>query len=320
MPNSSLKFANLKVGLTVFAGLVALFIFLFLVGSEENFFTSTYHLKIFVTDVEGLADGSIVTLGGLKIGYVDGFKYAQKENINGVTISLNIPEKYREKISANSTAMINSTNILGDKVVDISMGNPGDMPLGDGDFLEVRRSLSLSDAVSELEPALKNFDDVMANLRTVTDSMTRTNGGAGRVLLGTRTVDRLEGLVTNLEVLSGAIAHRKGTLGKLVFDSTLYNNLNELSVNLNTAADSISKGKGTIGKLLMSDSLYNSVNLLALRLDDLVAKTSSDSSVVGGFFNDRNLYTSLNSLIKDINVLVKDMKEHPERYVHWSIF
>ena len=88
MGNEKLKYANLKVGLTVFVGIVIFLTFIFLVGTEINIFNKTLRLKIFLSSVEGFSTGSMVALGGLKIGSVDEIKFAQKDGINGVDVHL----------------------------------------------------------------------------------------------------------------------------------------------------------------------------------------------------------------------------------------
>lgn len=52
MGNEKLKYANLKVGMTVFVGIVIFLTFIFLVGTEINVFNKTIRLKIFLSSVE----------------------------------------------------------------------------------------------------------------------------------------------------------------------------------------------------------------------------------------------------------------------------
>ena len=125
MNNKELKIRNLKVGITVFIGMIILFIFLFLVGSERNTFTSTYRLNIFLSNIQGLTSGSLVSLGGMKIGSVDSFEFSKRENVNGIVATLKIPEKYKNMITIKSYAILKTISLLGDMTVYISMGQIG---------------------------------------------------------------------------------------------------------------------------------------------------------------------------------------------------
>ena len=81
MERVNLKFSNLKVGLTVLTGMSVLFFYIIFIGTELNLFTSTYQLKVFMQSAEGLQSGSMVSLGGLKIGHVTDVVFSQKESL-----------------------------------------------------------------------------------------------------------------------------------------------------------------------------------------------------------------------------------------------
>ena len=95
--DKSFKISNLKVGLTVFVGLVIFFILIFLVGVQGDYFRSNYKLKIFLQNVEGLNGGAMVTLGGLKVGTVDKMDFGRRDDQNGIDVTLKILSEYKDK-------------------------------------------------------------------------------------------------------------------------------------------------------------------------------------------------------------------------------
>ncbi len=321
MNNKKLTVRNLKVGITVFLGLVVLFIFLFMVGSENNAFTSTYRLNIFLSNIQGLNKGSLVSLGGMKVGSVESFEFSRRNNVNGVIAGIKIPEKYKPIITVKSYAMLKTIGLLGDMTVDISMGQKGQKPLEDNDFLRVKPTLSFESFADKMNPLLDDIASTMKNLNAITEKITNGEGSLGRLLNNTTALNNLESVLGNLASITDAIVNKKGSIGKLAYDETLYDNLSSLSYNLSGITDSLKDGKGTLGKLLSSDILYNKVNSLSDRFDNLLSKTeNSDSTMVGGLFNDSKMYRQFNSLIFDLNALIKDLKEHPENYVQFSVF
>lgn len=320
MSKNLLKLSNLKVGLTVFIGLVILFIFLFIVGSENNFLTSKYQLKIFVSNVQGLNSGSMVSLGGIKIGSVKDIAFARKDGENGVNVTLDILTKYQPQITKNSTAQVKTIGLLGDQFVDISIGQTGEEPLREGEYITVKPTLTFDKFADKIDPVVDDFSGVMKNLRVISDSIAHGKGMVGRMINSPATGRNLEELIANINSVTGAINQKKGTLGKLAYDSSLYNNLTELTGNINSISDSVKSGKGTLGKLLVSDSLYNNINTLTLKLNNLLSKTESDSTMIGGLFNDTKFYNQFNSVLKELNFLIKDLREHPENYVQFSVF
>ena len=321
MDNKKLTLRNLKVGLTVFLGLVVLFIFLFLVGSENNAFSSTYRLNIFLKNIQGLTKGSMVSLGGMKIGSVNGFEFKKVNDVNGVIVSLKIPEKYKPMISVKSFAMLKTVGLLGDETIDISIGQKNETSLKENAFITLKPTLSFASFADKMTPVLDDFASTMKNLSSITNKIAKGEGSLGGLLKNPTALNNLESVLNNLSSITKAIVNKKGSIGKLTYDTSLYDNLSILSSNLGSITDSLKNGKGSLGKLLSSDKLYNKVSSLSDRFDKLLSKTeNSDSTMVGGLLNDSKMYRQFNSLIHDLNALIKDLKEHPENYVQFSVF
>ena len=53
------KTLNLKVGLFVITSVVIFFIFVFILGGEQNFLKKTYRIQTSFTNVAGLAEGAM---------------------------------------------------------------------------------------------------------------------------------------------------------------------------------------------------------------------------------------------------------------------
>ena len=51
-----------------------------------------------------------------------------------------------------------------------------------------------------------------------------------------------------------------------------------------------------------------------------MSKAANDSSNVSKLIGDPGFYTRLSTLMRDLNLFLIDIKEHPERYVHFSVF
>jgi len=321
MKNKKLALRNLKVGMTVFLGLVVLFIFLFMVGTENNVFTSTYRLNIFLSNIQGLNNGSLVSLGGMKIGNVESFEFSRRNNVNGVIAGLRIPEKYKQMITVKSYAMLKTKGLLGDETVDISIGQRNETPLEENDFITLKPTLSFASFADKMTPVIDDFANTMKNLNSITDKLSNGKGSLGRLLENPTALKNLEGVLNNLNSITKAIVNKEGSIGKLTYEDSLYKNISNLSFNLSSITDSLKNGKGSLGKLLSSDKLYNKVSSLSDRFDNLLSKTeNSDTTMIGGLFNDSKMYRQFNSLIYDLNALIKDLKEHPENYVQFSVF
>jgi len=316
----SYKFSNLKVGLTVFAGLVIFFVFIFLVGVEGNYFTSTYKLKIFIDNVEGLNNGAQVTLGGLKVGSVEKMEFAKYDGKFGIDVTLKILDEFKDRITVQTKATVSSFGLLGDKFINLSLGQPGEKPLEDEEHIPVVPTLTLDILSEKVQPAIDDFSKLMVNLREITDTIANGHSSIGRLIKNPSAARDLENVLKNLSNFTSALSGEKGTLGKLVSDQTLYNELKLLSHNLTSLSDSVKQGKGTLGKLLTDESLYNDVKSLTERMNKITGQVEGDSTIAGALINNKKLFNDVNSIVTDLNKLISDLKENPQKYLNISVF
>jgi len=317
------KLSKLKVGFTVLIGIAIFIFFIFIVGTESNSFTKTYTLNLFVTDLEGLADGSMVTLGGMKIGQVKKLEFSQMNGINGVIISISMSKKYQMMITEKSNAMIKGFGILGDKYVDITMGMPAEKELSDGQFINVAPSFSIERSVKNLEDkvtgTLNNVDSVFSEFKTITSKINSGEGTVGKLISSSSLYDNLNSLSGKFNKITDAVIEKRGTLGKSIYDDELYNNLQFTTANVKTITEDLKSGKGTIGKLLTSDSVYNNMKSISEKLDTIMTNVNGNSTV-GKLLNDDEIYKKLIITIKEFNDLLSDIKKNPGKYIKLSIF
>ena len=150
MDQKNLKWSGLKVGIVV---LIGIFIFVFIisiVGTEQNIFTSTYPVKVFLPNIQGLVNGAMVTLGGLKVGYVRDLRFTTLDGRNGVEITMDIMKKYSPSITVSSKGQIKTIGLLGDKFIDIAIGTEGEQPLAENAFLPMTEAFDLEMMAKEL--------------------------------------------------------------------------------------------------------------------------------------------------------------------------
>ena len=320
MNPQKLRWSNLKVGIVVLIGLIVFVFIVSIVGTEQNVFATTYRLKVFVPNVHSLVTGAMVTLGGLKIGYVGDMKFMTKDGQNGVEIAMDVLKKYQSSITTSSIAQIKTIGLLGDKYIDITIGTQGEQALAANTFIPILESFDIETAGPQFKSALADFTELMASAKRIAASMEKGEGSIGKLIKQPTIANEMERFLRSLNGVVSAVEKREGTLGKFVYDGTLSKNISDVSSNLKTVTDQIRQGKGTMGKLIMDDKLYASLSSFSSRADSLLQKTSDGSSTVSKLFNDGEFYDKMIALIRDLNLLLADLKEHPERYVHVSMF
>jgi phospholipid/cholesterol/gamma-HCH transport system substrate-binding protein len=79
---------------------------------------------------------------------------------------------------------------------------------------------------------------------------------------------------------------------------------------------------------MISDSLakadiqgtFSHINETLIELETVLAKINNGEGSVGMLLNDDSLYVELDRSAKELNLLLKDIRENPKRYVKFSLF
>ena len=100
----------------------------------------------------------------------------------------------------------------------------------------------------------------------------------------------------------------------------LAQDLSDVAGNLKEVTGRLREGKGTAGRLLMDETLYNSLASFSARADSLLGRAGADSSNVSKLISDPEFYSRVSKLLQDLDLLLVDLKEHPDRYVKVSVF
>lgn len=183
-----------RLGLFIVAALAVLVAGVFLIGSRESLFESSYRVKADFQNVAGLADGADVRVGGLHEGTVKHIQLPNRPD-GKVVVTMDLDKATRDVINKGSVASIKSDGLVGDKYVEISFGSEGAPRLKDGETIASQPPLDISNLVKKA------------------DQLLDTAQGA---------VKDLGGTASNLEAISDKINQGKGTVGELINNKTIY--------------------------------------------------------------------------------------------------
>jgi phospholipid/cholesterol/gamma-HCH transport system substrate-binding protein len=303
-PHKHLRWAELRVGLLVLVGAGLLIFILAIVGSNIKLFTPEYRLMLFVPNIEGLVNGSMVTLAGRKIGYVNDMRFVQVEGQNGVQVELKLDKSFQDRITDHSQAIIRTIGLLGDKYVDISLGSPGERVLKEGEYLKMISSVDFEMFTSKLNTSFDDFAATLASMRHITKRLDEEDLGK---------------FVRSMNNVVNALTAQRGSAGKLIYDPALYRQFSSVAENLDTVTTLLKRGHGTLGKMIVDSTLYRTLASFSSRSDSLVSNLMHSGSA-GRVFNDDQLYSDLMNLIKELNALVTDIRTNPDRYVQVKLF
>lgn len=266
-------------------------------AGSDNYYT-TYE------NIGGLKKSSPVTISGFRVGSVIDIYFnndpAKKGNL---VVEFTVEEDIT--FSKNSIVKIYSGSIMGGKSLAIIPANDKELAVS-GDFLkgEVEPDMftKLDPLQTKVEGVIGNIDDVAMNV----------NG-----LMNEAVVSDLQSSIHNVNQIMETLKNTSKTIDAIVSKNnsnleTTLKNVEITSNNLRTLSDSLAKVK-----IL---AISKKINSTIANLDEVTSGIKSGKGTLGKLTKDAKLYDNLEAASKELEELLRDMKEHPKRFVHFSLF
>jgi phospholipid/cholesterol/gamma-HCH transport system substrate-binding protein len=308
---------EVKTGMIVVVGIVLLVWGLnFLKG--KDFFTSDKVLFAVYEQVEGLSPSNPVMLNGMKIGQIRDMNLLG-DTSGQIIVSMHVTDKV--KIPKNSTAEIFSVDILGSKGIRIVLGNePGEIE--DGDTLSSGLQKSLSEEVNaqvaplkaKAESLLSSMDSVLLVIREVFNDRTKNNLK--------RSFESISHSLTSIEHITGnldTVLAGEGRLKK-IFENleSISSNLKDNNEKITTIINNFSAISDTIARSNFSQTLENTRKTLE-QTAGVMEKVNKGEGTLGQLVHNDSLYNNLNLTAQDLDLLLKDLRENPGKFVKVSL-
>ncbi len=289
---------EVKIALVAIAGVVVLFFGMnFLKGL--NIFSSEDNYYVQFSDITGLSSSSPVYADGFKVGVVKDIIY-DYTHTEGSKVLIGIDKQLR--IPQGSSAEIVS-DMLGNVKVNLLLANnprekvaPGGLIKG---MINDGAMGKLQDMVPAVEKMLPKLDSIMTSLNAIlADPAIRQS------LHNVQTItDNLTTSTAQLNTLMAGL--NKNVPGMMAKANNVLDNTETLTANL--AAVDVA-------------STMRQVDQTIANVQQLTAKLNSKEGSLGLLMNDTQLYDNLNSTMRNADSLVIDLRQHPKRYVHFSVF
>jgi phospholipid/cholesterol/gamma-HCH transport system substrate-binding protein len=193
-----------RLGAFIVATLAVLAVGVFIIGSKEYLFSSTYNLKAQFANVAGLAVGADVQVGGVHSGTVTGIELPKKPG-ERVTVIMELARSTHAIIKRDSVASIETEGMLGNQFMAISFGSPGQTDVRDGETIQSVPPLELGQMLAKTNAILDSSQQAILNTTLAT---------------------------AHLNSVSAKIDSGQGTVGALVNDKQVYENLEQTTATL----------------------------------------------------------------------------------------
>jgi len=267
-----------------------------------------YELKVFYRNVNGLKEGDVVSVAGLAIGRVESMSLAGR----GINVLLSIQTKVH--LPRDSKAILKSESIMGGKFIEIAPGTDQGM-LANGDSLGGLYEADLSELTATLSPITSNVLGILENVNSTFDQPTRQRiqrivadleQSSGRleevIRAGGRSADAS---FAELSAFSRDLAGAARTIDTIAHDERL---------NIDTSVTSFARWSRNMERVSAQ------LETAATSLNAVLGKVGRGEGTLGMLVQDERLYNHLDSLSMNLNLLVRDLRENPGRYVRLSLF
>jgi phospholipid/cholesterol/gamma-HCH transport system substrate-binding protein len=195
-----------RLGAFIVLTLAILVAGIFIIGSKQYLFTSTYQLKAQFDNVVGLDAGADVRVGGVHSGTVSSIELPHKPG-EKVTVVMDLGKSTHEIIKGDSVATIETEGLLGNQYLAISFGSAGTADVRNGDSIASEPPLEMSDLLQKTSGILDSSQQAIQNATRAT---------------------------ANLDSISNKINTGQGTVGALVNNKQLYDNLEQTTSTMQT--------------------------------------------------------------------------------------
>lgn len=289
---------EIKIALVAIVGILVMYFGINFLKGMNLFSTNNAYYMTF-DDIQGLGASTPIYADGYKVGTVDGLEYDYKEN-GPIKVKVDINKDLR--IPQGSKAEI-VKDLMGNLQVNLLLANnprervePGGIIPGAVNGGMMGKAANLVPVVEKMLPKLDSIltsvnallaDPALAaslhNVETITSNLT----------VSTRELNTL---------MAGLNKQVPGMIGKA---NGVLDNTNRLTANLASL-----DVQGTLNK----------VNQTLESAHQFTEKLNSNQGSLGLLMNDTKLYDNLTSTMSHADSLVIDLKAHPKRYVHFSVF
>jgi phospholipid/cholesterol/gamma-HCH transport system substrate-binding protein len=277
---------NLKLGVFVLAGLLALILLLYMIGKNRSVFGSNFILKARFENVQGLKPGNNVRYAGINAGTV---KRINILNDTLIEVVMTIDDNMKSIIRRNAIASIGTDGLVGNKVVNIVAVKQLSPLASDGDILPSKKTVDTDEMLRTLYKTNNDVGAIAENLKTTIGRLNNSN--ALWALLNEK------GLPQNLQVSAANIRQATAKANDMVND-------------LYAVVNNVKAGKGSLGKILTDTSFADNLNTAVAKIklvgdeaDSLATQISKAVSDIQHEINDGK--GTVNALLKDSLMVIK---------------
>ncbi len=294
-----MKFTKeIKIGLVAVLGIVVLFVGLqFLKGLSV--FSSDNTMYVAFTDATGLAVSSPVYANGYRVGVVKALDYDYDPH-GKIVAEVGLNKEMRVPVGSRAEL---ASDLLGNIKINLVLADDPLHMIAVGDTISGGMEVGIMSKVGEIMPLILDIapklDSIMTSLNTLLADPALRN-----------TLHNVEGMTGNLNATSQELKLLSASLNREV--PTTLTKVNGVLDNTQQLTHNLSQ--------IDVEAMNGKVNQTLANVEQMTQRLNSNEGTLGLLMRDKSLYNNLNATAASADSLLTDLKAHPKRYVHFSIF
>lgn len=296
---------NIKYAREIKVGVLALVcMFLLIFGFNYlkgvNIFSSVLDYHGRYVELKGLTEQAPVYVRGYKVGQVNQIRYDfTKDSAFVVDVSINKDIA----LPIGTQMVLVSDGLLGGMAIELRIptAEVGKDRYKRGDFIPTMIVPGLIESIEA--GVLNNIDATIVEARVLVENLNRQLSD-----------NHLQHALANIDNISEDLAGSSKELKKIMTTKVpgIVEGVDTVVDNVRVITDDIRRAdlNATVARADAAiDQVYN-----------LIADVRSDKGTLGMLINDKTLYNNINTTVVSADSLLVDLKAHPKRYVHFSMF
>ena len=289
---------EIKIALVSILGIVVLFFGLqFLKGLSV--FSNDNTMYVAFSDATGLSVSSPVYANGYRVGVVKALDYDYDPH-GKIVAEVGLNKEMRVPVGSRAEL---ASDLLGNIKINLVLGDDPLNMIAIGDTISGGMEAGIMSKVGEMMPVIMDIapklDSIMTSLNLLLADPALRN-----------TLHHIEGMTENLNATSQELKTLSASLNREV--PTMMHKANGVLDNTQQLTHNLSQ--------IDVEAMNAKVNQTLANVEQMTQRLNSNEGTLGLLMRDKSLYNNLTATAASADSLLTDLKAHPKRYVHFSIF
>lgn len=292
-------FSNeIKIALTAILAIIIIYVGAIFLKGMKLFDNNTTYL-VEMDNVAGLTESGEVLANGLNIGVIRDITYnPDKQNL---TLEISINPNFQ--VPVGTTAFVTSS-MLGAPKINLKLGANSNGFMKPGETIY---GTSGTDLMSEASAMLPSIQALIPKLDSILTNLNNLSGD--------------QSLAASLHNVEYMTSNLRTTTDRL--NSLLEKDVPKMMTKANSMLDNVDVLTANINKIDLAgiaDNANKTITSAQSLTENLNSAMKSKNNSLGLLLNDNSVALHLDSTVLNASMLLQDLREHPKRYVHFSLF